>query len=87
MTMTKLGSDEIRARFHKKYDELLKTMQIEIRQQNENKQLFNLYLGFNNRPLTLHTMAIESKDEARLVAFAIIEMNKNIIPQITWITF
>jgi hypothetical protein len=63
------------------------TIQIEIRQQNENVRLYNLYIGFDDKPMILHSMALTSRDEARCVGFSIIELNKGLIPQITWIKY
>jgi hypothetical protein len=79
--------DDIKEKFNKKYPESLKTLQIEIRQQNENVRLYNLYLGFNGHTPMLHTVAIETKDEARTIGFHIIEMCRGLIPQITWETY
>jgi hypothetical protein len=37
--------------------------------------------------MILHSMALTSRDEARCVGFSIIELNKGLIPQITWIKY
>jgi hypothetical protein len=50
-----------------------KRLYIELRQQNENVQLYNLYVGYDpNRPLQLRLMAL-SLDEAKIQAFEIIQ--------------
>jgi hypothetical protein len=80
--------DDMREYFSKHYPTVtMKTIQIEIRQQNENVRLYNLYVGYNNKPLQLHSMALTSKEDCRDLGFRIIEMNKGLIPQISWITY
>ena len=59
----------------------MKTINIEIRQQNENVQQYNVYVGYDNRPLQLHSMAL-TYDEAQILGFAIIKMNPDCIPKI-----
>ena len=59
----------------------METIQIEIRQQNENCQLYNLYVGYDNKPIQLHSMAL-SFEEAENLGFRVIQMNPKLIPQI-----
>ena len=59
----------------------MKTMQIEIRQQNENVQLYNLYVGYNNKMPLLHSMAL-SFEEAESLGFRVIKSNPEYKPQI-----
>jgi hypothetical protein len=87
MATNELSFDDMRESFYKKYSQTLKSLQIEIRQQNENVRLYNLYVGFNRKPLMLHTMALKTKDEARILGFTIIELGKGLIPEITWVTY
>jgi len=81
--MKKLCVDEMKELFYKKYNEDMKTIQIEIRQQNENVRLFNVYVGYNNKPLMLHSMALSQTEGFRIVR-KFIEMNKGLITQISW---
>lgn len=73
----------------------MKTIQILIRQQNENCNLHNLYVGYNkdaykrfkyHKPIQLHTMAL-SLDDAKLLGFNIIIKNPEYLPEIQIETF
>jgi len=59
----------------------MKTIQIEIRQQNENVQLYNLYVGYDKKYPQLHCMAL-SYDEAEQLGFRIICVNRDCKPEI-----
>ena len=59
----------------------MKTIQIEIRQQNENCQLYNVYVGYDNKPQMLHSMAL-SFEESENLGFNIIKMNSDCFPNI-----
>ena len=85
--MEQFNVDELRYLFNKRYQESMKTIQIEIRQQNENVRLYNVYVGYNHKPLMLHTMALKSREEVCDLGFRIIELNKGLIPEISWNTF
>ena len=58
------------------------TIQIEIRQQNENVQLYNIYVGYNKKYPQLHSLAVEGYEEAERICFGIIKMNPDYFPQI-----
>ena len=60
----------------------METIQIEIRQQNESHQLFNVYVGYNKKPPQLHSMAL-TYEEAESLGFRIIQMNPDYLPKIT----
>ena len=60
---------------------------IEIRQQNESHRLYNVYVGYGDKALTLHTMAHESLDAVESCVCRIIEMNPNWLPHITRETY
>ena len=64
----------------------MKTIQIEIRQQNETCNLHNVYVGYDNKSLQLHTMAL-SLDESKLLALDIIIANNDCKPEILIDTF
>jgi hypothetical protein len=59
----------------------METIQIEIRQQNESVQLYNVYVGYNKKYPQLHSMAL-SYEEAERLAFNIIKANQDYKPEI-----
>ena len=59
----------------------MKTIKIEIRQQNEEVQLYNVYVGYDDKPVQLHSMAL-SFDESQRLGFTIIRMNPDCMPKI-----
>jgi len=64
----------------------MKTIQIEIKQQNETCELHNVYVGYNNKYPQLHSMAL-SMDESKILSFDIIRANKDCKPEILIDTF
>ena len=69
----------------------MKTIQIEIRQQNETCKLHNLYICYTDdagkpRATRLHSMAL-SLDEAKILALDIIIANPEYKPEIFIDTF